>query len=217
MNEKTVVRRDVKARGTSWAKSIAALLASTGITPNQISILSVLCAAVAAACLIYSFYFSAWKAALLLIGAVVFIQLRLLCNLFDGMVAVEGGKKTASGDIFNDLPDRISDPLIIIAAGYAVRSLPFVIEIAWFAGILSVFTAYIRVLGGACGLTQNFSGPMAKQHRMAVITIAIIVTAFTQTWQYHNWIIAAALAIIALGCSITAFKRTIKIIRDLEK
>lgn len=44
--------------------------------------------------------------------AAVFIQCRLLCNLFDGMVAVEGGKSTPSGELFNDIPDRVADPLI---------------------------------------------------------------------------------------------------------
>ena len=52
-------------------------------------------------------------AGLLLIAAAGFIQLRRLCNLFDGMVAVEGGFKTKSGELYNDLPDRFSGALIL--------------------------------------------------------------------------------------------------------
>jgi phosphatidylglycerophosphate synthase len=55
----------------------------------------------------------------LLLVAVVGVQLRLLCNLFDGMVAVEGGKKSKSGEVFNDMPDRIADPILLVCAGYA--------------------------------------------------------------------------------------------------
>lgn len=44
------------------------------------------------------------------------IQLRLLCNLFDGMVAIEGGKKSDVGSLYNEFPDRIADSLLIVAA-----------------------------------------------------------------------------------------------------
>ena len=46
------------------------------------------------------------------------MQSRLLCNLFDGMVAIEGGKKSANGDLYNDMPDRFADALFIIPVGY---------------------------------------------------------------------------------------------------
>ena len=59
------------------------------------------------------------------------IQCRLLCNLFDGMVAVEGGKKTNSGELFNDIPDRIADPLILVSAGYAVHMVAYGAELGW--------------------------------------------------------------------------------------
>ncbi len=51
--------------------------------------------------------------------AAVGIQLRLVCNLMDGMLAVEGGLKTANGDLFNEFPDRIADVAILAALGQA--------------------------------------------------------------------------------------------------
>jgi phosphatidylglycerophosphate synthase len=39
------------------------------------------------------------------------IQLRLLCNLLDCMVAIEGGKSAPTGALFNEMPDRFADPL----------------------------------------------------------------------------------------------------------
>src|SRR5260370_27985395 len=98
--------------------------------------------------------------------------------MLDGMVAVEGGLQTKSGEVFNDLPDRIADALIFIGAGHAVHTLPYGMELGWSAALLAVFTAYVRMLGGASGLAQSFVGPIAKQQRMAVMTggglIAII-------------------------------------------
>src|SRR5205807_2107597 len=53
----------------------------------------------------------------LLVGAALLIQLRLLANLMDGMVAVENERAQPTGALFNELPDRLSDSLLIVAAG----------------------------------------------------------------------------------------------------
>ncbi len=44
------------------------------------------------------------------LSAQLVVGVALLANLFDGMVAVEGGLGTPSGILFNDFPDRIADP-----------------------------------------------------------------------------------------------------------
>jgi len=58
----------------------------------------------------------------MLLLAVAGIQGRLLCNMLDGMVAIEGGRQTKSGEIFNDLPDRVADAVIFVCAGYGSRA-----------------------------------------------------------------------------------------------
>ena len=74
-----------------------------------------------------------WPRAALYFGAAAMIQLRLVCNLIDGMVAVEGGLGTKTGDVFNDLPDRLADVLLLAGAGYAAREVPHAIELGWLA------------------------------------------------------------------------------------
>ena len=73
------------------------------------------------------------------------MQSRLLCNLFDGMVAIEGGKKSANGDLYNDMPDRFADALFIIPVGYVAGG--FGIELGWLAALLAVMTALFRWIG----------------------------------------------------------------------
>src|SRR4029434_6543150 len=104
-------------------------------------------------------------------------QLRLLCNLLDGMLAVEEGLKSATGEIFNELPDRVADVVILVGAGYAVPGVPFMPALGWLAAVLALLTAYVRALAGSLGLTQHFVGPMAKQHRMFTLTVAALVAA----------------------------------------
>jgi len=152
----------------------------------------------------------------LFIVVAAFIQLRLLCNLFDGMVAVEGGLKTKSGEIYNELPDRLSDPLILVGAGYSISWVVWGSYLGWAAGLLAVLTAYVRVLGASAGVQQYFCGPMAKQQRMAVMTAACLVAALEAALGWEGRVITLALVLIVFGCIVTIVRRTRLIVRDLE-
>lgn len=208
-------RREVKSRGTAWAASIAGFLAKKQIKPNVISVSSVLFALLASVA-IYVAYGPVIRIPFLVL-ALCGIFLRLLCNLFDGMVAVEGGFKTPAGEVFNDVPDRIADPLILVAAGYAVQSLSGGVALGWLAGLGALFTAYVRWLGGACGVPQDFGGPMAKQHRMAVMIVVLLLSiVFHQKLVVAQWIMWSGLLIIVIGCLVTVIRRTRRLVRELN-
>jgi phosphatidylglycerophosphate synthase len=192
------------------------MVASTGIKPNQISVLSLVFAAAAAASLVCSHGASGWRGPALLLMAALGIQLRLLCNMLDGMVAVEGGHQSRSGEVFNDLPDRLADSWILVSLGYSIPTMPHAIELGWLAGLLAVFTAYVRMLGGACGASQFFVGPMAKQHRMALTTGALILAAGSGPWGYREPVLYGALVLLCVGSAITALRRTRLILQSLE-
>jgi phosphatidylglycerophosphate synthase len=86
-------RRPIKSRSTGWAKGLTKLLLKSNITPNQISVASVVFAALGILALIVD------KGVAGSILCALGIQLRLLCNLFDGILAMEGGKKSAFGSL----------------------------------------------------------------------------------------------------------------------
>jgi phosphatidylglycerophosphate synthase len=139
----------------------------------------------------------------LFIAAALFCQLRLLCNLFDGMVAVEGGKGEADGPFWNEFPDRVADVFIFVGAGYGIGA-P---ALGFAAAAFAVLTAYVRELGRANGAPSDFSGPMAKQHRMATITLAAVLSAFEGLWLGDGEILWAALLLISIGAALTALVR----------
>ncbi len=213
-------RRPLKVRQAVLANKFAVWLSQKSITPNQISIASVGFAALAALCIALLPVFSnagAYGTAgyspdlagiLLPILAALFIQCRLLCNLFDGMVAVEGGKSTPAGELFNDIPDRIADPLILICAGYAISVISWGSSLGWCAGLLAVMTAYVRTLVASIGAPVDFQGPMAKQHRMALMTIACVLTAVEGYFWQPGYILLLALGIIVIGCVVTIVRRS---------
>ncbi|MGX5730908.1 CDP-alcohol phosphatidyltransferase family protein [Pseudoxanthomonas beigongshangi] len=203
---KSSERRPIAARGSGWARALSAALAHSRVTPNQISVLSVFFAAVGAAML-------AWSPSVpgLLICAAC-VQLRLLCNLLDGMVAMEGGKQTPTGALYNEFPDRIADSLLIVGLGHAA-GLPW---LGWLGALLAALTAYVRVSGGSLGLAQDFRGPMAKQHRMAVLTAACVFAIGERLLAGTHWVLPAAAWIIALGSLLTCATRTRAIAAQLR-
>lgn len=190
-------RRPIAARGNASMQKIAAGLSRGGITPNQISVASIAFAGFGAWALLA--LPSPWGPWLCVAG----IQARLLCNLFDGMVAVEGGKRTATGGLYNEVPDRIADSMLIVALGYVI-ALPW---LGWVGALLAALTAYVRTLGGALGQAQDFRGPMAKQHRMAAMTAACALAPFEAWSQHSSWLLTAASAVIAIGALLTCWTR----------
>lgn len=213
MKESVSARRPIAARNTRWAAATARWLAGTGIRPNQISLLSVLFGVVAGASLALTPWVSAQVRALLFLGGALGIQLRLLCNLFDGMVAVEGGFRTPAGEIYNELPDRFADLAIFVGAGYALGSTPV---LGWAAAVAAITTAYVRALGAAAGAGQHFIGPMAKQQRMALMTGVCVAQAALAFLPWRLDLLRMALGLVIAGCVVTMIRRCARIVRALE-
>ena len=89
------------------------------VHPNTISITSVVVSVAAAACFLFA-------ASLPMLGplGVAFCLLRLYCNMLDGMVAIAASKASATGEIANELPDRISDVVVFAGAAYGMMCVP---------------------------------------------------------------------------------------------
>jgi phosphatidylglycerophosphate synthase len=210
-------RRPLKVRERKWPRHLAFALVRAGLTPNQVSVASVMFSGVGALCLAGAARESGGKEAALFAAASICIQLRLLCNLLDGLMAVEGGLKTKAGEIFNEFPDRIADVLSLIAAGYSVRfDRVGAMELGYLCAIGAALTAYVRVFGGAAGLLQDFSGPMAKQQRMATLTIACVGSGAESLLRWPHRLMFYSLGAILLGSLFTAARRTVRIARQLN-
>lgn len=201
-------RRPLMSRDSKWAKALSAKLVASRITPNQISAASIGFAALG--CLLF------WGAAsstgfwqfLCLILAAAAIQARLICNLLDGMVAIEGGKSAPTGPFWNEAPDRAADLLFLGGAGLAAHCPALGLA----AGALAIATAYIRELGRSEGFAPDFSGPMAKPHRMAVLTIGAGIAAF----YAPAWVMQVTLWIIAIGTAATILRRSLLLLKNLK-
>lgn len=235
-------RRPLSSRSWRWTNRLAAVLVRSGITPNAISVFGMICGVLAGVTL-WGTSWLAWacpscqevlglgplcRAAFLLAAAL--IQIRLLCNLIDGMVAIEGHRQSVVGDLYNEIPDRVSDACTIVGAGYAIFGWSV---LGWCAALLAVMTAYVRSVGKGQGLANDYCGPMAKPHRMALLTgLCVVMAIIPESWLFRftpSWleplgvdtfhplgIPGLALVIIALGSAITCVRRVHRIAKQLH-
>ena len=217
--DELVDRRPLASRNTQWAQRLAQYLATTSITPNQISIGSMVFAAMAGFAFTVSASFSGVLYLVCMLVVIAGCQLRLICNLMDGMVAIEAGKQTPDGALWNEFPDRIADIAIFAGLGVAV-GWP---ALGWVAATLAVLVAYVRELGKGIDGAVDFAGPMAKPHRMALVSagallagIVAVVPAATLPDQAAHYVLLAVLILLVAGCLITVLQRVRSILNRLN-
>ncbi|QDV85658.1 CDP-alcohol phosphatidyltransferase family protein [Planctomycetes bacterium TBK1r] len=212
-------RRPLKTRSWRVFQYAAERLAQTRVTPNMISTSSMVFGVIAGLALAgTSMAGSSGVLAILYLAAAGCMQLRLIANLLDGMVAVEGGKASPVGVLYNEVPDRLSDVAILIGAGYSLASRA---ELGLAAAVVAVFVAYIRAIGSSAGAGEVFVGPMAKPQRMALMTFACVLCALlslTSSGLSGRWqapVMGAVLGLIIVGGVITSVRRLMIISESL--
>lgn len=226
-------RRPISQRSHGWAKWLTGVLVKSGVSPNFISFTSIIWASLAGLCFYAIAVSPGWIDRLLLcLGAALFCQLRLLANMMDGMVAVEAGKASKDGMIWNELPDRFADIAVLVGAGYCVAEVGLAdAALGWAAAVAAVMTAYVREVGRAAGAPADFSGPMAKPHRMFVMTMAALIAATVPLWVGEPFsssspptdtpvmgrIISVALWTVLIGSTFTALNRARRALVFLRK
>jgi phosphatidylglycerophosphate synthase len=204
----TPERRPLATRETSWAKAIAAALGRGGASPNGISLAGMLAAVLAGVGLALTPHVTGPWPSVCFLAAALLAVIRLLANMFDGMVALATGRRTPAGELFNEVPDRVSDAAILIGAGYATGGH---VELGYAAACAALFVAYVRAEGKVAGGNQEYGGPMAKPQRMAVVIAACVLASFVPQSglidETRLGIVGWALLVILVGCVYTAASR----------
>jgi phosphatidylglycerophosphate synthase len=208
----------------TWRRPIATVFRRTAdfavrwclrleVHPNWVSYSSILAAAAAGVC----FWQAGGRPELLLL-AVVFCYVRLWLNMLDGMVALAARKASRSGEIANELPDRISDVVIFVGVAHSGLCHPLA---GYWTAICALLVAYVGTLGQAVGVQREFSGLMAKPWRMVALHVGAWLT-LVLLWAgkpvaYDGWtLLDATLLLIILGCLQTIVVRLARILRALR-
>jgi phosphatidylglycerophosphate synthase len=192
-------------------------LAARDVSPNAISIAGMCACLISGVALVatsIAYHRVEW------LVAALGMQLRLSANMFDGMVALASGRTSKVGELYNEIPDRVSDAAVFIGAGFAWGGN---VALGYIATIFAIFTAYVRAAGKIAGAPNEFCGPMAKQHRMFVMTLVCLYSVVVpRSWQMFHLdrlqfgVVGLALAVIVGGCLITVARRLNRIARALR-
>ena len=216
-------RRAIPQRSSTWAAKLADAMVAAKLTPNRVSVGSVVFAIIGGLGFLCSALVATDGArAAWLIVAAVCIPLPLLLNTLDGMLAVEKGLHTPTGDLFNEVPDRLADLVLLATAGYATLgiwttgSIDWGVVLGWSAAAFAILTAYVRTLGAANGVGNFFDGPMAKPARMWVLVIASLASLLEPLFDARGLLLAIALVVILLGSVLTVVMRLRRIAAALH-
>jgi phosphatidylglycerophosphate synthase len=192
--------------------AVAGVLARAGVSANRISVVSVLACALAGGALAMTGGAAGITQRVLWLAGAVLIQVRAICNLLDGMVAVQTGEASHVGELYNEVPDRLSDAAMLIGLGYAAGSTPV---LGYAGALVAVFVAYVRAQGCVAGAPQDYRGPMGKPHRMFLVTgVAVFFAVSPDQWRQPWWgpgegwgVIQAAMWVVIVGGLFTAIRR----------
>jgi phosphatidylglycerophosphate synthase len=213
---KAIDRRPIATRNRKWAQATTAWLVSHNVSPNAISIAG-MCACIVAGIALGVTSITDYR--ILWLIAALGAQLRLTANMLDGMVAIASSRTSKTGELYNEVPDRISDAAVFIGAGFAWGGN---VTLGYIATVLAIFTAYVRAAGKIAGAPNEFCGPMAKQHRMLVVTLICVYAAITpRSWQMivlndlRIGPMTLGLVVIVAGCVITVIRRVVRIAHAL--
>jgi CDP-diacylglycerol--glycerol-3-phosphate 3-phosphatidyltransferase len=178
------------------------------VSPNTVSIASLICAFFAG----LSFYYSpASKEFILLAG--ILVILNSIFDALDGIIARKSNKATPRGDFLDHVIDRYSDVFIICSiffAGY----------VSWQLGVTAIvgvlLTSYLGTQAQALSLGRYYGGIMGRADRLVVIIFASFGNFAFPVPIAGFSILGWAVILIAVTSHITAIQRIYYIWKELQ-
>ncbi|MDR6222592.1 CDP-diacylglycerol--glycerol-3-phosphate 3-phosphatidyltransferase/archaetidylinositol phosphate synthase [Methanococcoides alaskense] len=186
---------------------IARSVANKGISPNALSVGSLVCAALAG----ISFYFSVDNPLSALI-AILFVALNSFLDALDGAVARYLRTDSKKGDFLDHVIDRYSDVFIICGMFFGGH-------VHWQIGTIAIvcvlLTSYLGTQAQALGIGRFYGGIMGRADRLVLILIASLAYYIYSEAIFGYTIIGWSLVVIAIGSHITAIQRMASIWKRL--
>jgi CDP-diacylglycerol--glycerol-3-phosphate 3-phosphatidyltransferase len=178
------------------------------VSPDTVSIISLICAFFAG----LSFYYSPeYKELTLLAG--ILVVFNSLFDALDGVIARKSNRATPRGDFLDHVIDRYSDVFIICSIFFA-SYVPWQIGVAAIVGVL--LTSYLGTQAQALNLGRYYGGIMGRADRLVVIIIAAFTNSIYPTSIIGFTILGWAVILIAITSHVTAVQRILYIWKRLD-
>jgi len=187
---------------------LAAAAEKTGVSPNQISVLSLLFALAAG----IFYYLSPGRTDLLILAALM-VLLNAVADAADGALARRTGTADHRGDFLDHVIDRYADMLFLMGIIFA-EYVPWEIGILAVVGVL--LTSYIGTEAQALRLGRYYGGMMGRADRVTMLFLATLANAVYPGTIEGLPILGWVVVITMLSSHITAFQRFIHVWKSLK-
>lgn len=177
------------------------------ITPDAVSVLAVVTAAVAGG----TFFLAREVRLLYLLGAFL-VFLNGVLDLLDGALARELDIESAGGDLLDHVLDRYAD--IFVIAGLAAGIGQYAIGFAAVTGVL--MTSYLGTQAQAVDLDRVYGGLLGRADRLAAVGVVTTVAAFVDATALTLTVVGWLLVAFAVLGHLTALQRFYYAMRDLR-
>lgn len=184
---------------TQFISPLAHRVADAGITPNQISLFSLLFAILAGV-----FYYYSFSNPLLVLAGAFMVSLNSILDAIDGLMARYLKTAGPKGDFIDHVIDRYADVIIICSIFFAGH-------VQWQIGVIAIvgvlITSYLGTQAQALHLGRYYGGIMGRADRLLLI-MAASVAYFVYPQQIFMFnLLGWVMLIIAIASHITAFQR----------
>lgn len=198
----------LRPQATKILDPMARFTANAGISPNVISILSLLFALFAG--LLY--YYSAFNPMLVLVAGIL-VALNSFFDAIDGPMARYLDIANSKGDFLDHLIDRYSDVFIITGIFFGVN-LDLRIGVMALIGVL--LTSYLGTQAQALRLGRYYGGIIGRADRMVLIIFSSIIYYLYPGTIFGFCVLGWMIIVIGVGSHITAFQRIAHIWKHLN-
>ncbi len=193
-----MINKDLQAWGRRIANMVVAPLASSGITPNLLTLIGLL--------------LSFLTAAVIATGQFTLGGVMLLCagifDMFDGALARVTGKSTDFGAFFDSTLDRIAEAGVGLGLlwVYTARGATVATTVLYAAMIGSLMISYARARAESLNIECKV-GLMARPERVIILSIGLLLGPTATFW---------ALVVLAVSTWTTVVQRIYHVWRETE-
>lgn len=189
----------------------------SGISPNALSAISLLCAVLMFVVLVL------WREPFGLIVALALVLLNGFFDAIDGAVARLTGKGSPKGDLVDHVIDRYADFFII--AGIGISAFAHA-ELGLLALGSVMIASYMGTQSQALGLKRDYGGMLGRAERM-ILFIVFLLAQYVSVMIYlsnpHIMVISGfgisvldvLLAVLIVASNVTALQRLVRMWRAL--
>jgi len=184
-----------------WAMRLTASgFMRLGVTPDQLTYLSLLTTAVAVPLIATGAF--AWGAFAMLVGSA--------CDALDGIVARRQGVASDAGEVLDAVADRYADALPLIGLLFYFHESRFALAAVVLAWQGSFAVSYVRAKAEAMGVAPK-GGLMRRQERLLYVGIGLLLGPVLPMWNLlpvHRPLTLGVLGFVGLLSNVAAIQLT---------